>query len=99
MVTIVWETWLDSGSELEGLTLTRKIWSDMTSFNGYVSHSLLVDNDDNKHLLVVSKWLAREYADQAVKDYAGSETVELLKPFLARPRSRWVFSEDKAYSA
>lgn len=98
MVTVVWETWLESGSEPEGLLLTQKIWSDMTSFNGYVSHNLLVDNDDKRHLLVVSKWLGREHADQAVTDYAGSETVKLLKPLLARPRNRWVFTEDEAYS-
>lgn len=93
MVTVIWETWLQPGSEQEGLALTQRIWSDMTSFDGYVSHSLLVDEDDGQHLLVVSTWLDRTYPDRALQDYAGAEPVQQITPLLARPRNRWVLTE------
>ncbi len=99
MVTVVWETELKSGAEQEGLAVTRRIWSDMISFDGYVSHSLLVDQDDHRHLLVVSKWRDREYADRALRDYAGAEPVRLIAPLVARPRNRWVFSDEESLSA
>ena len=95
MVVVVWETWLNSGAEAEGLSLTRQIWSDMQRFDGYISHQLLVDQDAPSHLLVVSEWSRREAADRIKEEYAGSETVRQLKPLLAHERGRWVYSEDK----
>jgi len=65
MVTVVWETWLNSGAEAEGLSLTRRIWSDMQRFDGYISHRLLIDQDASTHLLVVSEWVNRETADRS----------------------------------
>ena len=99
MVTIVWETWLNPGSEAEGLHFTRQIWSDMKSFDGYLSHHLLVDQDAPGHLFVLSQWRSRAEADRVKEQYAGSETVRILMPLLARPRGRWVLSEDRATQA
>ncbi len=93
MVTVVWETWLNSGAEAESLSLTRRIWSDMQRFD--ISHRLLIDQDASTHLLVVSEWVNRETADRIKDQYAGSETVRRLKPLLACERGRWVYSEDK----
>ena len=97
MVIVVWETWLNSGDEAEGLGLTRQIWSDMQHFDGYISHQLLVDQDAPSHLLVVSQWQSREAADRSKEKYAGSETVRKLKPLLARERGRWLYSEEKPF--
>ena len=93
MVTVVWETWLNPGAEAEGLRLTRRIWSDMTGFEGLVSYRILIDQDAPVHLLVVSEWQSREHADRTLAQYAGAETVRDLTPLLARPRGRWVLSE------
>jgi len=92
VVTIVWETWLKPGSEEEGLNLTRRIWADMTGFEGYGSHFILKDEDATGHLLVVSTWSSRDKADKIRKEYAEAEPVRLLTPLLARSRNRWVFS-------
>jgi len=98
MVVVVWETWLNSGAEAEGLHITRQIWSDMQHVDGYTSHQLLVDDDAANHLLLVSQWRTREAADRSKDTYAGSEagskTVPRLKPLLSRERRRWIFSED-----
>lgn len=97
MVTVVWESWLKSGDEAKGLELTRQIWFDMlTRFEGYVSHRLLVDEDNAGHLLVVSQWQNREAADRSKQEYAGSETVRQLTQLLSRPRERWIFREEEA---
>ena len=85
MVTIIWETWLNPGAETEGLHLTRQIWSDMKSFEGYLSHQLFVDQDTAGHLFVISQWRSRAEADRVKEQYAGSETVRTLTPLLARP--------------
>ena len=94
MVTVVWETWLKPGSEDEGLVLTRRIWTDMARFQGYVSHFILKDEDEKGHLLVVSEWTTREAADPIRDEYANAEPVRLITPLLVRPRNRWVFSKD-----
>ena len=99
MVTIIWETWLNPGAEAEGLRLTRQIWSDMKGFEGYLSHRILVDQDVPSHLFVVSEWRSRKEADRVKEQYASSETVRILTPMLARPRGRWVLSEDQSTQA
>lgn len=94
MVTVIWETWLKPGYEDEGLMLTRRIWADMTSFHGYRSHQLLLDDDMAGHLLVVSEWINREAADRIRDEYSTAEPVRRLAPLLAKPRGRWVLSRD-----
>ena len=96
MVTIVWETKLKPGREEEGLSLTRGIWADMTGFYGYLSHSILRDEDAGGHILVVSTWTSRDKADKSLKEYAGAEPVRLITPLLVEPRNRWVFWESTA---
>ena len=100
MVTVVWETWLKEGAEVEGLSITRQIWSDMKQVDGYVSHQLLVDQDAANHLLLVSRWRTREKTDRSRDEYArteaGSKTVSWLRPLPAHERNRWVFAEDTA---
>src|SRR5262249_57482490 len=63
VVTVVWDTWLKSGAEAEGLRLTRQVWSDMRSFDGYVSHQILIDQDAPGHIIALAKWRSREDAD------------------------------------
>jgi quinol monooxygenase YgiN len=94
MVIVVWETWLKKGLGDEGLILTRRIWTDMTRFQGYVSHQILRDEDEKGHLLVVSEWANREAADRIRDQYANAEPVQLITPMLAKPRNRWVLSKD-----
>jgi quinol monooxygenase YgiN len=94
MVVVVWETWLNSGDEAEGLGLTRQIWSDMQHVDGYISHQLLVDQDASSHLLLVSQWHSREAADRSRSEYT-SEALHKLKPLLARERGRWVYTADE----
>src|SRR5215510_2127192 len=94
MITVIWDTWLKSGSEEEGLRLTRKVWADMRSFEGYVSHQIFIDQDAHGHIIVLGKWRSRADADDVLEKYKGSETVSQLIPLLARPRDRWVTYED-----
>src|SRR5262249_25811491 len=96
MVTVIWETWLKAGAEEEGLRLTRQVWSDMRSFDGYVSHQTFIDEDSPGHLMVFGKWRSRKDADSVLEKYKDSDTVRRLTPLLARPRDRWVTREDSA---
>lgn len=92
-VTIVWDTWLKPGTEEEGLRLTRQVWSDMRSFDGYLSHQILIDQDAPMHIIALGKWRSREDADRVREKYKESDTIRQLTPLLARPRERWVTSE------
>jgi heme-degrading monooxygenase HmoA len=93
MVTVIWETWLKSGAEQEGLTLTRRIWHDMRGFDGYIGHQLLRDVQEVGHLIVVSQWESLELADRLRAEYADHEPARKIGPLLARPRNRWVLEE------
>ena len=98
-VTVVWDMWLKPGAEAEGLRLWRKVWSDMRSFEGYLSHEILVDEDAPSHNIALSRWRSRSDAEQALKQYKDSETIRQLSPLLARPRERWVTSVDEPPTA
>ena len=89
-VTVVWDTWLKPGAEEEGLRLTRQVWSDMRSLDGYVSHQLLLDQDASGHIIALGTWQSREHADRVREAYKDSETIGQLTPLLARPRDRWI---------
>ncbi len=83
MVTVAWDTWLKAGKEAEGLRLTRQVWSDMRVFEGYISHQILVDQDAPGHIIALARWRTREDPDR------------ILTPLLARPRERWITSDDE----
>jgi quinol monooxygenase YgiN len=96
VVTVVWDTWLKPGAEVEGLRLTRQVWSDMRSFEGYVAHKIFIDQDAPGHIIALAQWRRRADADAVREKYEDSETVRQLTPLLARPRGRWVTREDQA---
>jgi quinol monooxygenase YgiN len=99
VVTVVWDTWLKPGAEAEGLRLTRQVWSDMRRFEGYLSHLILIDQDAPDHIIVLGRWRSREDSDRVREQYKDSETIRQLTPLLARPRDRWVTSEDEQPAA
>jgi quinol monooxygenase YgiN len=99
MVTVIWDTWLKAGAEADGLGLTKQIWSDMRSFDGYLSHRILIDEDAPGHVIAIATWRSRADADAVRGKYKDSETIRQLTPLLARPRERWVTREDGADSA
>lgn len=96
MITVVWDTWLKPGTEEEGLRLTRQVWSDMQSFDGFISHRILIDEDAPGHIMALAKWRSRSDADAVREKYKDSETIRQLTPLLARPRDRWIMREDQA---
>jgi quinol monooxygenase YgiN len=93
-VTVIWDTWLRPGTEVEGLRLTQQVWSDMLAFEGFVSHQLLIDQDAPGHLVVVARWRSREDADQVRQRYKDSDVIRQLTPLLSRPRERWVCTDN-----
>jgi len=93
MITVVWDTWIKAGHEAEGLALTRRIWSDMQRFDGYVSHQLLYDVDAPGHVIALGVWRSREHADRIRDVYKDSEVIAALLPLLERPRERWITRE------
>ena len=95
MATFVGDTWLKAGKEAEGLRLTRQVWSDMRGFEGYISHQILVDQDAPGHIIVLGRWRSREDADRVREKYKDSGTIRQLTPLLARPRERWITSDDE----
>ncbi|GAB3358119.1 antibiotic biosynthesis monooxygenase family protein [Lysobacter tyrosinilyticus] len=94
MVTVIWDTWLKPGAEQEGMRLTRRIWSDMRSFEGYVSHQLYLDKEAPGHVLALGTWRSREHADRVRDQYKDSDTIRQLTPLLLRPRDRWITQLD-----
>jgi quinol monooxygenase YgiN len=94
MITVIWDSWFKPGSETEGLRLTRHVWSDMQSFEGYISHELYVDEDAPGHIIALGNWQTREDADRVREKYKDSETIRQLTPLLLRPRDRWITRED-----
>ena len=84
----IWESRFPEARAAEGRAVTEAIWRDMTSFEGYLSHELLVDIDDPGHLLVVSHWVSREHADESLRLYAQHPNARAANDLVAEPRRR-----------
>lgn len=84
----IWESRFPAPRVAEGRAVTEAIWRDMTSFEGYLTHELLVDTDDPGHLLVVSQWASREHADESRRRYAEHPNARAADNLVARPRRR-----------
>jgi quinol monooxygenase YgiN len=84
----IWESRFPAPLAAEGRAVTEAIWRDMTSFEGYLNHELLVDIDDPGHLLVVSQWASREDADESLRLYAAHPNARAVNNLVAEPRRR-----------
>jgi quinol monooxygenase YgiN len=84
----IWESRFSAPRAATGRAVTEAIWRDMTSFEGYLSHELLVDIDDPGHLLVVSQWASQEHADESLRLYAGHPNARAANALVAEPRRR-----------
>src|SRR5438270_12158435 len=92
-VYAIWESHFPPEAAGEGREVTRRIWEDMRSFEGYLEHELLQDLDDPGHLLVVSRWVSRERADQVLVEYAEHPTASEANRLVDIPRRRFVADE------
>ena len=84
----IWESRFPAPRAATGRAVTEAIWRDMTSFEGYLDHELLVDLDDPGHLLVVSQWASQEHADESLRLYADHPNARAVNNLVAEPRRR-----------
>ena len=84
----IWESRFPAPRAATGRAVTEAIWRDMTSFEGYLDHELLVDIDDPGHLLVVSQWASREHADESLRLYVEHPNARAANSLVAEPRRR-----------
>jgi quinol monooxygenase YgiN len=84
----IWESRFPAARAAEGRAVTEAIWRDMPSFEGYLSHEVLVDADDPGHLLVVSQWASREHADESLRIYATHPNARTANSLVIEPRRR-----------
>jgi quinol monooxygenase YgiN len=88
----IWESRFPAERAAEGRAVTQAIWRDMPSFAGYLSHELLVDDDDPGHLLVISQWASREHADESLRVYGTHANARAANSLVAEPRRRIIAS-------
>ena len=86
----IWESKFPPNAAAQGRAVTESIWRDMPTFDGYLSHELLIDDDDPGHLLVVSRWASREHADASLRAYAGHPNVQAANRLVSEPRRRTI---------
>ena len=85
----IWESRFPAETAHEGISVTKAIWRDMLSFDGYVSHELIQDLDQPGHLIVVSRWTSREAADAAMS-YASHPNAKRANELVNEARRRTV---------
>jgi heme-degrading monooxygenase HmoA len=83
----IWESRFPAETAEEGISVTRAIWQDMLSFEGYLAHELIQDLDQRGHLIVVSHWASREAADAAMS-YASHPNAKRANELVSEPRRR-----------
>ena len=83
----IWESrFLPEAADV-GLEVTKAIWRDMLSFDGYVAHELIRDLDQPGHLFVISRWASREAADAALF-YVSHPNARRAEQLVSEPRRR-----------
>jgi len=85
-VFVIWESRFTEEGAAAGAEMTRRIWSDMRDFEGYLGHQIIQDLDDPGHLLIVSRWLRREVADAARDRYTVHENARRATSLAREPR-------------
>jgi quinol monooxygenase YgiN len=85
----IWESRFPAELAEEGIQVTKAIWRDMLSFDGYVDHELVQDLDEPGHLMVVSQWASREAADAAMV-YTSHPNARRAEELVSEPRRRTV---------
>ncbi|MGA2009772.1 MAG: antibiotic biosynthesis monooxygenase [Solirubrobacteraceae bacterium] len=88
-VCSIWESRFPANAADEGVSVTRTIWRDMLSFDGYLTHELIQDLEQPGHLFVVSRWASREAADAAMR-YASHPNAKRANELVSEPRRRTV---------
>jgi len=87
----IWESRFPAEVAEEGIGVTKAIWEDMLSFDGYLEHELVQDLNEPGHLIVVSRWASREAADAALS-YASNPNAKRAEQLVSEPRRRTVGS-------
>jgi heme-degrading monooxygenase HmoA len=85
----IWESRFPPEAAEEGIRVTRAIWHDMLSFDGYLGHELIHDLDLPGHVFVVGRWTSREAADAAMS-YASHPNAKRADRLVSEPRRRTV---------
>ena len=85
----IWESRFQAETAEEGISVTKEIWHDMLSFDGYLAHELIQDLDQPGHLIVISRWASREAADAAMS-YASHPNAKRADQLVSQPRRRTV---------
>lgn len=85
----IWESRFPAETTREGITVTKAIWRDMLTFDGYLAHDLIEDLDQPGHLIVISRWASREAADAAMS-YASHPNARHADHLVSEPRRRTV---------
>jgi quinol monooxygenase YgiN len=86
-VYAIWESRFPPHTAEEGVRVTKAIWLDMLSVDGYLAHELIQDLDHPGHLLVVSRWASREAADAAMS-YLSHPNAKRAEQLVSEPRRR-----------
>jgi heme-degrading monooxygenase HmoA len=85
----IWESRFAAEAAEEGMKITKAIWLDMLSFDGYLAHELIQDLDQPGHLFVVSRWASREAADAAMS-YLSHPNARRAEELVSEPRRRTI---------
>ena len=85
----IWESRYPAPAAEEGLDVTRAIWADMASFDGYLDHEIVQDLNDRGHLFVISRWRDDEAAAAALS-YRSHPTARRADELVTEPRRRTV---------
>lgn len=89
-VTVVWSSQFLPEAKEDGLALTKQIWEDMRSFEGYLSHQILIDVNDPCHIIQLGVWESSTHADNVRDLYKNSPIIAKMTPLLKEPRERWI---------
>jgi quinol monooxygenase YgiN len=85
----IWESRFPAEAAEQGISVTKAIWQDMLSYDGYLAHELILDLDEPGHLIVISRWASREAADAAMS-YASRPNAKRADQLVSEPRRRTV---------
>ena len=89
-IAVIWEARFGSTNEQSGLEVTRKIWQDMLHLADCLDYTIVRDQEEQGHILVISQWSSSEIANAAKNRYAAHPNAVIANQLALEAPRQWV---------
>ena len=89
-VAAIWEFRFGETNEQRGIEVSRRMWHDMLQAHDCLDYTILRDQEEPGHVMVISHWSSPEIAIAAKNRYAAHPNAIIANQLALEPPRRWI---------